>query len=147
MPSAPVEHTTGWNQGQGCSWMQPARHGQCCPHVLPSLEMDIDSPGGHLPCKCLHGQEPGGGEKGEEMKREAEGEEEQEEGRRREREKERTQGSSRLQHPPNSLLVKGHLWDSGHKPGWFGQAQPRPTGRILHVLNACFTNPTTCSPR
>lgn len=64
----------------------------------------------------------GGREKGEEMKREAGGEEKQEEGRRR-----GAQGSSCLQHSPNSQLVKGHLWDSDHKPGWFGQAQPRPT--------------------
>lgn len=50
--------------------MQPARHGQCCPHVLPPLGMNTDSLAG---VSMGNSQEQnrrrgGGEEKGEEMK-------------------------------------------------------------------------------
>lgn len=81
------------------------------------------------------------------MKREAGGEEEQEEGRRRERERE---GEDTGQQPPPapSQLTAGErafvgLWSQARLV-WPSPAKTY-TGRILHVLNACFTNPTTCS--
>lgn len=60
------------------------------------------------------------------------GREKQEE-RKREGEEHRAAAASRstgqqLPPAPSQLTaVKGHLWDSDHKPGWFGQAQPRST--------------------
>lgn len=130
MPRAPAEHRRGWDQGQGWSWVQPARHGQCCPRVLPSLGWTLTAPGdisvGKSQEEKRRKRERGGDE--ERSSRRGGGEEER--GRGKEHRAAAASRSTGQQLPPapsQLTAVKGHLWDSDHKPGWFGQAQPRPT--------------------
>lgn len=106
-----------WSQRQRLSWMQLARHSRHFLHVRASLGTDTAGPGGHLPRQHLHWQGPGG----------AGGEE---------------KSAGRQPLPAPSQNAAGEraflgLWSQA-KLVWPSPAKTY-TGRILCVLNACFT--------